>query len=206
MPTSRTALAVILLAAGCGASPPGAGPGAVTRLGDRGIAVAGPPGFCIDRPRTREAPGEAVVFLADCAALAGGAPGPGGDALLSATVASVQVAATLDPVELERLLLSDAGRAALARGGQGEAVRIVETRRAGEVLLLQLDDARAPAADPPAHPRQWRAVFAVEGRMVTATVRTPPQRPLGSDEGFGVLAVFVERLRAANLPAAPGRT
>lgn len=200
MPTSRAArAAVAVILAGCVTAPAPVQSVAVAR-GE--VTVAGPPGYCVDRGLVRDDPAGAFVALGSCAGLGGTEAPAGPPALLTATVANVAVSATPDAAALEAFLRSEAGRTALSRAGQSGSVEIVDTRREGEVLLLQIRDTGAPAAGPPTEPEYWRAVFDVRGRLVTATALAFAGRPLPREEGFRTLGAFVARLRAANAPPA----
>jgi hypothetical protein len=180
------------------------GPGAPTSVVVAGgaLTVAGPAGYCIDRRLSRTGGAEAFVVLGSCAAFSrSAARRPGAPAILTATV-SAEPAAAPDRRSLERFLRSPQGRAAISRAGRADTVTILSARNERGVLFLQIRDTSATAEGPATDPAYWRAVFGLNGRLVTATVLAFADRPLSRDQGFGLLAEFVARLRATN-PAAP---
>lgn len=193
------ALAATVLLSGCvGAGLTGGAPATVS-VARGAVTVTGPAGYCVDRRLTRDGPDEAFVVLGSCAALSRGGRAPAGTpAVLTATVSPPSGAELPPPSDLEAFLLSDEGRAALSRVGDAGTVEIVETERDDDVLYLYLRDSAAGSEQPGAAPAYWRALFGVEGRLVSATVLAFADRPLSVDQGFAKLAEFVARLRAAN--------
>lgn len=205
--TSRGALLALLLAAGCAA------PVDVARLAPErvrlaeGIVVAGPPGYCIDPRAVRETGAAAFVLLGSCAALSDGgiaaeplAPGvltvlvspAGGGAAFSASSAA----------QLRRFFESEAGRASLSAEGRAETVEVLETRAEGGLMFVRARDTSrgrpAGVADD-----YWRAIFDLNGRLVTATVIGLETRPLASDDGLRTLAELTSRLVRENPPGLP---
>jgi hypothetical protein len=171
---------------------------AAVAVADGAVTVAGPAGYCVDRSLSRIGGSEAFVVLGSCAAFSPVATRPQGTpAVLTATV-SAEPAAPPEPGDLERFLRSPQGRAAISRTGHAETVEILSARREQGVLLLHIRDESAGAEGPATDPAYWRAVFGLNGRLVTATVLAFADRPLSRDQGFRLLAAFVDRLKAAN--------
>ena len=82
--------------------------------------------------------------------------------------------------------------AALARDGRPGSVEVLSTRRDGEALLIHLRDASANPV-PGTEPTYWRGLFAVNGRLVTVSVMSFADQPMGSDTGLGTLMGLVAR-------------
>lgn len=206
MPTSRSGvfLGALLALSACIDAAANLGPPLRSlAVADGAVTVSGPSGYCVDRRLSQAGSGEAFVVLGSCAALADGGEAPAGPpALLTATVSGAQVPAAPGPDALERFLRSEPGRSALARDGRAESVTILRARREQGLLLLQIRDTSPGGIGRSTDSAYWRAVFAVRGRLVTATVLAFDDRPLSSDLGFRLLGQFVARLRAANPGAA----
>lgn len=163
------------------------------------VTVAGPRGYCIDRSASRDGVSGAFVLMGSCASLTGSrAAGlPERLAILTASVgapaAEPDLAVALPG--LAQFFQSRAGRAALSRTGQAETVTVERVSAAGDVLYIRLSDSAEGHGVEPAY---WRAVMAVADRIVTLSVLSPTQGPLGSAEQRAVLEQFVARMRAAN--------
>lgn len=170
-------------------------------VADRSVIVAGPPGYCIDRSALRDRPEGAFVLLGSCAALASDAslPHPASPGVLTVSISEralgTRTAASLLE-ELEAYFRTEAGRAALSRSGAGGTVEILDTRTDGGVLYLHTRD-EASAGLGMAE-ETWRALFAVNGRLVTLAVNAPVARPLPANEGRRTLSAFTRRIRTAN--------
>jgi hypothetical protein len=202
LPGIRAATLVALLAlAACEGGLSFGAPASVAVAGGA-VTVAGPAGYCVDSRLSRTGGTEAFVVLGSCAAFSPVAARPEGTpAVLTATV-SAEPAAPPEPGDLERFLRSPQGRAAISRTGRAETVEILSTRREQGVLLLHIRDEGAGAEGPATDSAYWRAVFGLNGRLVTATVLAFADRPLSPDQGFRLLDAFVDRLKAAN-PTTP---
>lgn len=198
---TSAALAAILALAACEGGIGTGAPASVAVAGGA-LTVAGPAGYCVDRRLSRTGEAEAFVVLGSCAAFSrGAARPPGTPAVLTATV-SAEPAAEPERGTLERFLRSPQGRAAISRAGRAETVEILSAQSERDVLFLYIRDSSAAAEGPATDPAYWRAVFGLNGRLVTATVLAFADRPLSRDQGFDLLTDFVARLRAAN-PGAP---
>ncbi|SIO51791.1 hypothetical protein SAMN05444722_2981 [Rhodovulum sp. ES.010] len=186
-----------------------AAPQAVTVAGDT-VTIAGPAGFCVENNATRDGDDGAFVLMASCAAVTGreNAPTPASDALLTASVA-----ANAGPggrpedraIVLERFFASEAGRAALARDGRAASVEVDEMLDRDGLFVLRARDDSA-GLFPGLRNDYWRAIFDVNGRIVTASVVGFKARPISDRAGLAVLSDFADRIRteSAALARAPG--
>ncbi len=118
-----------------------------------GLVVAGARGWCVDQATTRTRGDAAVVVLGSCAAIAQNAALPRPLVPGVVTVSVEEAAAGVPPTEtLEAFLVTETGRAALARDGRASSVDILETRRSGETLYLH-------AVDRAAGRKPWRKII-----------------------------------------------
>jgi len=170
-----------------------AGPSAVAVL-DGSVVVAGPAGYCADETATRENDSEAFVLLVRCSATRRNSP------ILSATVTGFSAPGTADPDNLMRLgqyLGTGAGRAQLSRSGNAAEVRIDEVRVEDGALWLRIHDMGNPAT---IDPEYWRAILPIAERVVTLSVLSAREHPVGSERSLSVLRSFVTAMRNRNTP------
>lgn len=191
--------------AGCGAVDlvTRSAPERVAVAGDS-IWVAGPPGYCIDRSASNDGAGGAFVLLGSCASLSRDAsrPHPQEPGVLTVTVSEGGIAAGgLGDLlgDLEAYFQTPEGRASLSRDGRAGSVELLTTRIADGALYLHARDAggraRGMADD------YWRALFDINGRLVTLSVNAFSATPLSVSAGFATLEAFAARIRAANAEA-----
>ncbi|TCP60716.1 hypothetical protein EV663_10875 [Rhodovulum bhavnagarense] len=214
---SSFGLGLIMALSGCMADAPqvgrgGAfGPKAPPRVivADDSVVIAAPYGFCVDRSTLREGRDGAFVLLASCAALTrvSDAPSPSPDALLTASVAANPGPGGRDEdraLVLARYFDTDAGRAALARDGRADSVSIEAMFDRDGLFFLHAAD-RSAGLGAGLRPDYWRAIFDVNGRIVTATVTPFADRPVTPAAAQALLRDFAGRIRreTARLPA-PG--
>lgn len=194
-------LTLSLCLAGCIA----AGPADVTRsvrVSDGAVVIVGPSGYCIDPAATRDGPDGAFVLFGTCAALAGSraAGQPEKPALLTVSVlpgAPDDATFSGSFPALTAFFRSEPGRAALSRSGEAGDVSVEAVVASGGALLLELRDLSA-ARGQPVEPEYWRAVLALEGRMVTVSALGLRGSPLSSAEKRRTLEALIDRIRAAN--------
>ena len=101
------------------------------------------------------------------------------------------------PEVLEGFVVSDAGKAVLARDGRPSSVEILETRRRNDLFLMHVED-RSGQQAPGAARRYWRALFDLDGRFVTLSLVSPDEQPIDAEVGFDTLVAQANRMRAAN--------
>ncbi len=168
------------------------------------VVIAGPPGYCVDRSALSTTPKGDFVLLASCASISGNpaAPAPGIPAILTASVAT-QPVANIDR-SLDRLTAffkSDKGRAALARDGRASSVEVLSTRVEGGALVMKVRDTGFDKVVG-LEPEYWRALFDLEGRIVTLSVITFSDKPMSDDEAMQTIMNFMDRVHRANPTAA----
>ena len=188
---------------GSQASGDSAVPVRVSTLGGA-VTVAGPRGYCIDRPASRDGGGQAFVLLGSCASLSASpfAPRPRDAAILTATVldGGGDIAGSFGA--MDGFFRSEAGRSALSRSGAAASVEVLQTGVLGGVFMLRARDS-APLGDGSVQgdSEYWRAILAVNGRMVTLSVLGLAGRPLPDAAKRSILDAFLARMRAENPPA-----
>lgn len=200
------ALLLTLALSGCVvAGTSGPAPRAVAVAGGA-VTVAGPAGYCIDGSASRDAAAGAFVLLGTCAALSGSAAAgqPAKPAVLTASVvpgAGDEAGFVAAFPAMARFFGSATGRAALSRAGRAETVQVAGVTSRGDVMFLNLTDTAALSGQR-VEPGYWRAILTLRGHLVTLSVMSLADRPLGAAEKRQVLDAFVARMRAANGGAA----
>ncbi|MBS9715389.1 hypothetical protein ACFFUT_14040 [Pseudohalocynthiibacter aestuariivivens] len=165
------------------------------------VVISGPPGFCIDRPASRDNADGAFVLMGSCAAIARSSKQPTPDvaavlmASVSTPVAGKPVSESLDT--LERFFTSEEGRAALSQTGHSDSVEVLDTLQRDKVFYIHARDASEGLASE-VRDEYWRAFFDVKGRLVTASVFGTDERPFSSDAGRATLTEFVQQIRRRN--------
>ncbi|MGC9418127.1 MAG: hypothetical protein ACP5EN_04060 [Rhodovulum sp.] len=177
-------------------------------VADDTVAIAGPRGFCIDRTATRDGGQGAFVLMASCAAISGrrNAPVPATDALLTASVAANPGPGGTPEdraLVLARFFGTEEGRAALARDGRASSVEVVEMFDRDGLFVLRARD-RSAGLGAGLRDDYWRAIFDVNGRIVTASVVGFDDRPISDKAGLAVLRDFAARIRTESAGLAPG--
>ena len=163
-----------------------------------GLIVAGTRGWCVDKRTSRLRAATPVVVLGSCAAIARNARAPRPDIPGVVTVSVDDQAGGLPaPDVLEQFVVSDAGKAVLARDGRPESVEILETRQQSDLFLIHVED-RSGKQAPGAAQRYWRALFDLNGRFVTLSLVSPDDQPMEAEAGFDTLVAQANRMRAAN--------
>ncbi|WP_457649362.1 hypothetical protein [Profundibacter sp.] len=199
------ALASLTILSGClgtggGFALPRSAPEQI-RVANKEVLIAGPKGFCIDPTETRDEGDSAFVLLGSCAAIANSRskPHPKVPAILTATVSrkSTNPPITDSMPTLTDFFTTKAGRAALSRDGNADTVEVVKTLDRDGIFYIRARDSSsdtlAGAAD-----EYWRALFDVNGRIVSASVFGLRERPIDSEKGFEVLQGFTNRIRTQN--------
>lgn len=160
------------------------------------VQVAAPAGYCTEPAAQLAGAETAILLIGRCAGATERPP-----AVLTAAVGAEGSGAGLDVAsggaELTAFFRSAAGRQALSRRGRAADVQVLEARRSGDAFLIRLQD-RGPQASAPVQAESWRAVLALEGRLVTLTVTGPVDAPLNRDAGLTLLQAFVAATLAAN--------
>lgn len=163
-----------------------------------GLVVSGTRGWCVDTRTTRTDGATSVVVLGSCAAIAGNAFAPRPEVPGVVTVSVENEAGDVPPADiLQDFLISERGRAALARDGSAGSVDILESRQAGDLLFVHVED-RSIRSVPGAAQNYWRALFGLDGRFVTVSLVGLSDAPIEAPEGFETLVAQVNRIRSAN--------
>ncbi|MCX8509058.1 MAG: hypothetical protein ORN49_09320 [Rhodobacteraceae bacterium] len=171
-------------------------------LAGGGVTVAGPSGYCVDPSASHEGKKGAFVLLGSCASLAGSSDraSPQTAAILTATTSpSGAGEATLSGFfpTMARFLQSDAGRKALSRSGQARTVTIQKIASVEDVMYVSVrDTARAPGQD--VETDYWRALFSLNGQIVTLSVLSLKTMPLDQTAKRALLERFVARVKSAS--------
>lgn len=171
-------------------------------VADGSVVVAGPRGFCVDPKSTRTVGDAPFVMMGNCAAISGDgrAPQPGIEAVLTATVATLDPNFTFDSNDpaLHIFFEGDAGRAALSRAGDPRTVEVIESFARGPVFYVHARDT-SPAPVDNIDETHWRAIFGVNGRVVSASVLDFKSSALSREMSLNVLTRFANRIRAQSV-------
>ena len=165
----------------------------VTVLGGS-MTIATPPGYCID-PKASAARGKAVVvMIGRCRAEGQVAP-----AVVSVTVGASASAGVLlaGPDALAKFFTSAQGRTLLARDGHAGRVIVMQALVAKGSLFLHVKDQTAG--------EYWRAISAMQGRLVTVSASGTKGTPLTPDQGFRLVQDVLAVLAVRNPDMAPPR-
>ena len=165
------------------------------------VVVAGPPGFCIDPEASHSTNHGSFVLLGACDALNGpalGGPKPVIRAVLAAAVTSGGSGASIahNQQKLSRFFRSAAGRKLLSRSGNARTVRVLGDRVLDDAYILHARDTSAF----PGHavsPDYWRALFDLNGHIVTLSVIGVPQARFTDKAALATLRGFISATRAA---------
>ena len=171
------------------------------RVSSKQVVIAGPHGFCIDPTETKDRAKSAFVVLGSCAAISNIPlrPHPALPAILMATVSGETNSAPIadSGAALTEFFKSSAGRAALSRDGKAETVEVIETLvRDGAFYIHARDSSTATLAG--AGDEYWRALFNINGRIISASVVGFKEQPISTTEGFETLGVFTSQIKKAN--------
>ncbi len=164
------------------------------------VTIAGPSGFCVDRATLRDDEESAFVLLGNCAAIARSPrqPQPEVRALLTAAVQELGAVSIRDQgTQVAEFLKTEQGRALLSRTGDATSVAILNTRKSGDVLYLHAYD-KSPGYVPGMSSEQWRAMFDLDGAIVSLTVLGFEDEPLSADAGMATVREFASIIRREN--------
>jgi hypothetical protein len=161
--------------------------------------VAGPPGYCVDPAESRDGV-KAFVLLGSCASVARNPyiRKPATPGLVTVVVSS-DPSTFLNVRERQGLLAdyfrSAPGRAALSRTGRAETVRVDEIRNGDGILYIRATDSGRSLL-PGMAESHWRALFDVNGRLVTVSVSGFTDKPMSAEDGFRLVRSATERIRS----------
>lgn len=200
----RSVLAVVVLCAtaalsGC-LQVPGEPAQREVTVSRSAVTIAGPSGFCVDPTTLRDETESAFVLLGNCAAIARAPrqPQPQVRALLTAAVQELGTVSIREQgAQVAAFLKTEEGRALLSRSGDAASVGILNTRKSGDVLYLHAYD-KSPGYAPGMSAEQWRAMFDVDGAIVSLTVLGFEDDPLSADAGMATVREFASIIRREN--------
>ncbi len=174
-----------------------AGPLPALRVAGDEVTIVGPEGYCVDSRTALERRAGSFVVLGDCGVLGGGAA-EGNPAVLTALVsAATDLPQRPSAAQLERYFRSDAGQAALSHDGTAATVTLLDLAQDGDVLYLKVRD-RSAGRPATLSDTTWRAVFALNDRLVALSVASHADVPVGDLSMRRKLREFVAAVRAAN--------
>ncbi len=179
-------LALMLSLAGCVATG-----GVQIGTGPDAFRIAAPAGYCLAEGAVARQRGSDFAAFIPCA--------PGGTAtgVLSATVGTAGSAQPVDPQAMAAFLASPPGRRALSRARDAASVSVHQVLAAdGAILVRMTDRAAPPAAIGPGE--SWRAVMAVDDRLVTLSASPARGTTLPPETGRRLIGGFVTAMRQAN--------
>lgn len=183
----------------------------ISALGHQ-VAVEPADGFCLTREAIETSSRSAFLLLGDCALegreevdldadaehldLAPGVPG-----IITVTISgdpgfSRPGSQAGDLADLQAFLDTAEGRALLGRGGDGDTVSVVESRRIGNTLYVLVED--SDGGVPVLAPRFWRAFVELNERLAVVTISGFRARPLPEEEMLRHLGDQVRQLQVAN--------
>ncbi|MCC7319851.1 MAG: hypothetical protein IT542_02625 [Rubellimicrobium sp.] len=191
----------LMLAAGPVAAQSSAPTSAVVADGE--LTLAAPRGFCVDKGASRSDGEGSFILFGSCAALANStsAARPKLPAILTASAlpgaaTAAEFAASFP--SMAKFLSSDTGRAALSRSGKARTVRIRQIIAMKDVLYLNATDTSKGEHGEQFEPDYWRALFIVNGQIVTLSVLALDDMPLTSDAKRALLEKFVAKVKSVN--------
>jgi hypothetical protein len=203
---AAVALAAALALAGCDGAFFGTAPTSMS-VAEGAVVLAGPPGFCVDQNASHAGFRGAFVVFGSCASISGklDAGRPPIRAVLTAAVSAGTQGGSVQGSQrqLARFFRSPAGRKMLSRSGDPGTVRVLGIGRYDSVMVVHIRDV-APFPDQAVRPDYWRALFDLNGHIVTLNVFGVPEAPYSSAAGRAVLKAFVARVRAASAAATTG--
>lgn len=168
-----------------------AGPSRAVLVQGGSFSVTPPAGYCADTKTMNNGRGSAVVLMGRCSAASDAYP-----AVITASIGADGSGSALDagPAALTRFFSSEAGRAILASNGKaGDAVVQAAEVQEG-AIVLRIKDANLG--------EYWRAVLAVNGRLVMLSATGASQTPLPKDKGRALISAAMTSLIRAN-PSSP---
>lgn len=176
----------------------------------KGIAIEGPPGFCVDKQVSQTGGDPAFVLLGNCGVVSpsAGSQQPAVKALLTASVADNKQAVFgvfNSGVKLDRFFRSRKGRRALSRSSNPATVSVLDTFQKDGMFFLRARDT-SKGIVPGASQNYWRGYFDLEGEIVSVSVIGFKSKPLPPAKSLATLREFASLIRKRNtgpFPAVP---
>lgn len=160
---------------------------------DGAVVAAAPSGYCISPGAGMRGDDSAVILMGRCSGATTATATP---AIITLSVGPAASAGVLagGGEALSAFFQSEAGRAALAREGNAEDVRVLSAAGTDTTFVLHVADN--------ATGEYWRAFRGLRGRLATVSVTGSPDAPLTSDQSRSLLDAALAALDAANRAAA----
>ncbi len=182
------------LSLGFGKTPP---PPETVAVAGRSVVIGGPQGYCVDEGASRLTGERPFVLLGSCASITGdrNASAPARLGVLTAVVSppgGPSFGETLS--QLDAFFASDAGKSALARDGNAASVELFSTEVRNGAMVIHLSDTSANIV-PGIATEYRRALFEVNGRLVTVSVMSFEDRPMDAAASAAALNAFIARVR-----------
>lgn len=161
---------------------------------DDTVVIPAPDGYCIDPLASIATDFRAFVLMVACGAVSGADELAAYEAagFLTASVDGSGGGRFSSVKELQDFLGSPKGIAALSRSGDPSSLTLGHSYERGGAYFLQTREAGGTG---PMGARSWRAVFQINGRMITATLRELDGEPIRTRDGFRTVERLVERIR-----------
>jgi hypothetical protein len=158
------------------------------------VTVAAPSGYCVDVEQARQAQDTAVVLIGRC--LSSGLVAP---AVITVSVGPAGSGGVMvaGGAALTGFFSSADGLALLSRSGKAGDVTLLDSRAAPGALLMHLEDTYLG--------RYWRAITAVNGRLVTISATGTGGVALDDAASLRAVEAALRALQAANPAAPPAR-
>lgn len=155
------------------------------------VTVAAPSGYCVDAEQARQVQDTAVVLIGRC--LSSGLVAP---AVITVSVGPAGSGGVMvaGGAALAGFFSSAEGLALLSRSGRAGDVTLLDTSAAPGALLMHLQDTYLG--------RYWRAITAVNGRLVTISATGTGGVALDEAASLRAVQAALSALQSAN-PAAP---
>ncbi len=174
-------------------------PRAVTLAGSN-VTLRGPNGYCVDPASIQQNSGTSFALLGACSSIANTsrAASPPEKAVLSVAISdTVELELESAAADLQEFLVSDAGRATLARDGDPASVDIDKVGFQDGIVIINAHD-KTPLPGQAFQNSYWRGFFNLGGRLATISVYARSGDALDDGRAQALLSAFARSLRLAN--------
>lgn len=192
---SGLGLSIMAVVAVAGCDVAGTGRIRTIPIIDGAVVASAPSGYCISPGAGMRGDDSAVILMGRCSGATSASALP---AIITLSVGPAASAGVLagGGEALAAFFQSEAGRAALAREGRAEDVRVLSAAGTDATFVLHVADNTTG--------EYWRAFRGLRGRLATVSVTGSPDAPLTSDQSRSLLDATLAALDAANrLPVQP---
>lgn len=149
------------------------------------IQANGPTGYCVDQAASQ--PLRNFAAFTPCAAIDRRFEPPAEVGFATVQVGALGSDALAEDMgSLRRFLLSPDGASLLTKSGDSSDIQIIAARHTEDQVILHFRDAGEPPLDGLQN-QEWRAFEAVNGRLITVSVRGRADQPLHARTGNRLL-------------------